>query len=281
MANGKKVWLSINGIPIFDANGKFQGYRGTGRDVTKETENEFDLEEATKNAENANRAKSEFLATMSHELRTPLASIKGSLGLVSTIMSEGLSDEEKELFEIALRNSDAMLFLVNELLDYEKIVSGGLEIATTPHDICALTAKVVNDNQGYASAQSVIFNIKGADNSLIASVQEHRFEQVLRNLLSNAAKFSDPGSSVDISVSVEDGLVYVTVKDDGPGIPDEFRKVIFEPFSQADSSSTRNKSGTGLGLSISKAFTEAMGGTLGFDSEVGVGSTFWVRFPEV
>jgi len=281
LANGKKVWLSINGIPIFDANGKFQGYRGTGRDVTKETENEFDLEEATKNAENANRAKSEFLATMSHELRTPLASIKGSLGLVSTIMSEGLSDEEKELFEIALRNSDAMLFLVNELLDYEKIVSGGLEIATTPHDICALTAKVVNDNQGYASAQSVIFNIKGADNSLIASVQEHRFEQVLRNLLSNAAKFSDPGSSVDISVSVEDGLVYVTVKDDGPGIPDEFRKVIFEPFSQADSSSTRNKSGTGLGLSISKAFTEAMGGTLGFDSEVGVGSTFWVRFPEV
>ena len=230
-------------------------------------------------AEQANLTKSNFLATMSHELRTPLTSIKGSLGLLQSLITNDLTDEKKELFDITLRNSDAMLLLINELLDYEKIISGTMIIETSRHDIGALTARVVKDNQSYASERSVSFDYSGPVISLFANVQQFRFEQVLRNLLSNAAKFSDPGSDVEISVKSDDGMVIVSVKDYGLGMPEEFKQKVFEPFTQADSSSTRNHAGTGLGLSISKSLTDAMGGKLYFETEVGVGTTFFVSFP--
>jgi len=249
------------------------GIVGMRVDVTK-------LMEAQEAAENANKAKSEFLATMSHELRTPLTSIKGSLGLLNALASDGLSSQGNELLEMAVRNSDAMLALINELLDYEKILSGSLVIETSPHDLAKLTFKVVKDNQGYANAHSVNFTYAKPAKPAYANVQEHRFEQVLRNLLSNAAKFSEPGSDVEVSLSKNNGTISVRVADNGPGIPEEFGDKIFEQFSQLDSSSTREKSGTGLGLPISKALTEGMGGTIDFESEIGAGSVFFVSFAE-
>lgn len=248
-------------------------------DMVEERQRESEL--ARQEAERANQAKSEFLATMSHELRTPLTSIKGSVGLLDALMSDNLPDQGKELLKMALRNSDAMLLLVNELLDYEKILSRSLAIKTSPHDICELTSKVVRDNQGLASAQSIKFEFTKPEGPAFAEVHAHRFEQVLRNLLSNAAKFSKPDSDVGISVINNDQTVAVSVTDHGPGIPDEFRSKIFEQFTQIDSSSTRLNTGTGLGLSISKALTEGVGGTLDFESQLGVGSTFYVRFPTV
>ena len=231
-------------------------------------------------AESSSRAKSNFLATMSHELRTPLTSIKGALGLMNATLSDGLTDDQKNLFQISLRNSDAMLLLINELLDYEKIISGTLIIETSPHDICALTEKIVKDNQGYASSQSVKFNFTQPERPMFAEVQKHRFEQVLRNLLSNAAKFSEPGCDVEITIKNDDGFIIVSVKDDGAGIPDDFKTKIFEQFTQIDSSQTRKHAGTGLGLAISKSLTESMGGMLTFKSVVDVGSTFYICFPE-
>lgn len=109
---------------------------------------------------------------------------------------------------------------------------------------------------------------------LFADVHEHRFEQILNNLLSNAAKFSEPGSDVIISIASENSRVIVSVEDRGPGIPDEFRQDLYKPFTQADASTTRHYAGTGLGLAISKAMTEGMGGSIDFVSEVGVGTTF-------
>ncbi|MBC8339077.1 MAG: PAS-domain containing protein [Rhodospirillales bacterium] len=239
-----------------------------------------ELKTARHGAEKASHAKSEFLATMSHELRTPLTSIQGSLGLIKSLFSESISDQGAELLEIASRNGEAMLTLVNELLDYEKIISGALHIETTPHDIGVLTAKVVKDNQGYANTHSVRFTFETPSTPVIANVQEHRFEQVLRNLLSNAAKFSPPGSKVKISVDLHDGQAVVTVADKGSGIPDDFKDIIFDQFTQADSSATREKKGTGLGLPISKALTEGMGGTLDFETHPGEGSIFFIRFPK-
>jgi len=237
------------------------------------------LNRALTEAKRASQSKSEFLAAMSHELRTPLTSSLGSLGLLNALMTDEFSEDGQNLLQIAIRNNEALLRLVNELLDYEKILSGTLVVETNVHDIGALTANIVNDLQGFARTQSVTFVFEPPTVPLYANVHEYRFEQVLNNLLSNAAKFSDDGSEVEIAVEAHAGHIFVKVRDDGPGIPDEFRDRIYEQFTQIDSSNTRKHGGTGLGLAISKALTERMGGTLDFETELGVGSTFFIRLP--
>lgn len=246
-------------------------------DARKKTE--ADLIEAKVTAEIANSAKSEFLAAMSHELRTPLTSSLGSLGLIKGVMSGGLSDEVAELIEISYRNNETLLRLVDELLDYEKILSGAIEIDTHRQNVCELTLKTIRNSQGFARTHSVRFVVDELSTPLYADVQEHRFEQVLNNLLSNAAKFSKAGNDIEIAVENDNESIFVRVKDYGSGIPEEFRAKIFDQFSQVDSSTTRQQGGTGLGLPISKALTEAMGGTLEFETELNVGSTFSIIFP--
>lgn len=248
-------------------------FMGRARDIA------FQLSQAKEEAERGNKSKSEFLASMSHELRTPLTSSIGSLGLFRSLFEGSLSEEARELIDIAERNNETLLRLINELLDYEKILAGKLRIPTSKQDINALTSETVIDLQGYAKTQAVEFVFTPAQGPLHAKVEGHRFQQVLSNLLSNAAKFSDANSAVEISVESKDSHIVVKVKDFGPGIPESFRARLFEQFAQADSSSTRKHGGTGLGLAISKALTEGMGGTLNFKSDVGVGTTFIARFP--
>lgn len=289
-------------VPIKDAQGSvlgtFAAYYSTPRTPKKEHLNllemagnlvelaikrhdeKQELVMARQRAENANLAKSEFLSTMSHELRTPLTSSLGSLGLLSSLTADNLSAERGELIEIALRNNKTLLRLVNELLDYEKILSGTLLIETSTHDICDLVSSVAKDLQGYAQAQSTNFVFKEYPTPVYVDLQEYRFAQILSNLLSNAAKFSDPGTDVIISIERKNGFVSVYVKDSGPGIPEKFKERIYEQFTQLDTSSTRKHSGTGLGLAISKALAESMAGKLDFETELGVGSTFSVSFPE-
>ncbi len=237
------------------------------------------LERALASAEIANRSKSEFLAAMSHELRTPLTSAIGSMGLLASMTGGKLSADEQELMEIAKRNNETLLRLVNELLDYEKILSGRIELETSPCDIGALTSGVVHDSMGLARSQSVNFVFKEPSGRFFAKVHEYRFEQILNNLLSNAGKFSKAGSDVEISVESDNVNVLVRVTDHGIGIPEAFKPHIFEQFTQVDSSSTRSVGGAGLGLSISKALIEGMGGSIKFETEPNVGSTFYMVFP--
>ncbi len=238
-----------------------------------------ELIDAKQQAEAANLAKSEFLAAMSHELRTPLTSSLGSLGLLDLFLPDDLSTDARDMLDVAKRNNEALLRLVNELLDYEKILSGRLELETRRQDISALMSNIVKDNQGFARSKSVQFVTQQDAPAFYAEVNEYRFEQVLNNLLSNAAKFSNPGSNVEVSIENQNKTIYVKVKDHGPGIPEDFRSKIYEQFTQADSSSTRHYGGTGLGLSISKALIEGMGGKIGFETEMNVGSTFYVTLP--
>ena len=224
-------------------------------------------------------AKSEFLATVSHELRTPLTSIKGSIGLLKGLMSKNTSGDMSDLLDIADRNSDVLLALINDLLDFENIVSGTMELNTEILEIAELTQKVIDANLEFAETHSVNFVTTTIDKPAWAHVDKHRFEQILRHLLSNAAKFSAPGKDIEISVMRKDVMVRISVRDYGIGISDEHKDVVFGRFTQIDSSDTRNASGTGLGLAISKALIEKMGGEIGFISEVDNGSTFFIDIP--
>jgi len=278
-AGGEKLFL-ISGVPYYNPDTwKFEGVSGTAEDITERTQVEKDLREALERAEAANRAKSEFLATMSHELRTPLTSIKGSVGLLRGFMSKDLSEEGLSLLEMTSRNSETLLVLINDMLDYEKSITGMMEIDLSLFEIGELTYAITELNQGYAKSKGVKFECDLVPEKIWVRLNEHRYGQVLRNLLSNAAKFSDNSAVVNISVVRKNDRVRINVIDSGVGIPLEHQPTIFERFVQVDSSDSRQHMGTGLGLAICRSLTEAMGGTIDFISKPGTGSTFFVEFP--
>lgn len=258
--------------------------KGDGRmtlltDITAVKENQLELADARDQAEIANRAKSEFLATVSHELRTPLTSIKGSLGLLIGTMAGELSDDGRSLLEMASRNSDTLLMLINDLLDFEKIISGNMVLSSSAHDISLITGDLLETLDGYAESHGVDVQFRMPNTSIWAKCEKHRYEQVMRNLISNAVKFSGTGSTIMITMRCSKNHVRINVIDQGVGIPASERKRIFDHFTQVDSSDIRSQSGTGLGLPISKALIEGMGGTIGCTSKVDFGSTFYVNLP--
>ena len=226
------------------------------------------------------RMKSEFVSTVSHELRTPLTSIRGSLGLISGGIAGVLPDKARGLVDIAKNNCERLIRLINDILDSEKIESGKMQFELRPVDLLPLLEQALADNQGFAAQHNVTLVLQAPRQPLRVNVDSDRLLQVMANLLSNAIKFSPEGGKVRVLLGWHAGRVRVEVGDDGPGIPDEFRKRIFQKFSQADSSDTRQKGGTGLGLNIVKAMLERMEGSIAFDSRVNVGTTFYFELPE-
>ncbi len=226
------------------------------------------------------RMKTEFIATVSHELRTPLTSIRGSLGLIAGGVAGELPEAVKNLVGIAKNNCERLVRLINDILDIEKIESGKMRLSLQVVDIMPVVEQALAANEGFAGQYRVTVLLRAPDVPLEVRIDSDRLSQVLTNLLSNAVKFSSPESVVEVRVSRVAQCVRVEVADHGPGIPDEFRSRIFQKFSQADSSDTRPKGGTGLGLNISRALVEQMNGAIGFDSQVGAGTTFFFELPE-
>ncbi|MBT7138072.1 MAG: PAS domain-containing protein [Rhodospirillaceae bacterium] len=227
----------------------------------------------------AERLKNEFISTVSHELRTPLTSIKGSLGLIKSGTVGELPAEFLSMLNIAYDNSDRLVLLINDILDMEKIEAGKMLFQMKPTDISSLLEEAIEANKGFGDEHGISFVHLGTANQFLVDADKDRLMQVLSNLMSNAAKFSPPGGRVELAAVRDNGIIRIAVKDNGPGIPEEFRDTIFEKFSQADSSDTRQKGGTGLGLSITKAIVEEHGGTIDFHSEAGVGCTFFFTLP--
>ena len=225
------------------------------------------------------RMKSEFVSSVSHELRTPLTSIRGALGLIVGTMGDTLDGKVRDLVEIAFNNSQRLINLVNDILDLEKIGSGRMEFRLEPTDLVALVRKAIAENKGLADEYGVAFKLTDSPSAAWVRADDDRIGQVMANLLSNAAKFSPKGGTVDVSVVRYDGTARISVTDRGPGIPEEFQPRIFERFSQADSSDARKVGGTGLGLSIVKAIVDYHRGEIGFETEVGSGTTFHVDLP--
>ncbi|MFQ3614974.1 MAG: PAS domain S-box protein [Cyanobacteriota bacterium] len=233
------------------------------------------------------RMKNEFVSMVSHELRTPLTSIRGSLGLILGGVGGPLNEQHQNLLEIAQKNSERLLVLINDILDIEKIEAGRISFEIRPLPLVPLLEQILQVNQSYADNYGVRMRLSVdpgcADCQIRADSQ--RFTQVVTNLLSNAIKFSPPGESVDLRVSQIQGWLRLTVQDRGPGIPKAFRPQMFQRFAQADASDTRLRGGTGLGLSISKAIVDKLGGRIDFmtcSAEEGEGETgtcFYLDFP--
>jgi len=225
------------------------------------------------------RLKSEFISTVSHELRTPLTSIKGSLGLMAGNAMGMLPDKAKDLVDVAYKNTERLIYLVNDILDAEKLESEKMEFDFQPLDFQNLVEEAVETNTGFAKEYGVEIVYSDIASGIMVRGDVNRLTQVISNLLSNAVKFSPEGAEVEISIAEVDGAIRASISDHGAGISEEFRDHIFDRFALADASDSRQKNGTGLGLSIGKSFVEKHGGTIGFDSEVGAGSTFFFTLP--
>ncbi len=225
------------------------------------------------------RMKSEFVSTVSHELRTPLTSIRGSLGLLAGGIAGALPQAAASLVAIAKSNCERLIRLINDILDTEKIESGQMRFDLQVAAIEPVIRLALTANEGFATQHKARLTLRAPQEALWVHVDSGRLIQVMTNLLSNAVKFSPPGAVVEVAIAARENGVRVEVRDQGCGIGEEFRSRIFQKFSQADSSDTRTNGGTGLGLNISKAIIERLGGTMGFTTETGRGSTFYFELP--
>jgi PAS domain S-box-containing protein len=265
--DGKAVSLMITSQPLLDSLGERSGAITLIRDISE--------------AKRADRLKREFVSVVSHELRTPLTSIRGSIGLVCNGASGELPPKARQLLDIAYRNTDRLTLLINDILDIEKIEAGQAHLELRTLELAPILEQALEANAGYAASCEVQLHLSRPVPRAIVNVDANRLLQVMANLLSNAAKFSPGGSTVDVSVSVRQSVVRVCVRDDGPGIAPEFHAQIFQKFSQADGSDSRSKPGTGLGLAISRALIERMNGTIDFESQPGCGALFFFELPLV
>ena len=238
---------------------------------------EVDLRQARDRSEALARTKADFLATMSHELRTPL---NGILGMSHLLAETDLDGEQREMLDAVLVSSDALLDIIGDVLDYSKMEAGRLTIDPLPCDlrrVCEAVFDIVAPKAEEKNLVLVLRYTPEVPRRMIADAA--RIRQILLNLLSNAVKFTAVGS-IQLTVTVPTaGIVRFAIVDTGIGVTPAQSTRLFEPFVQAEEGTTRTYGGTGLGLAISKRLVELMHGTIGVDSELGAGSTFWCELP--
>lgn len=223
------------------------------------------------------KLKNDFISVISHEVRTPLTSIHGALNLLKSGLGGELNAQGAKLLDVAYRNSQRLVRLVNDLLDLQRIESGTMTLNMRPFELRSLLEQSIEASQTYAGPFGIKLVLQPPPPEMQVRVDSDRMMQVMTNLISNAAKFSPRGETVVVEASRHGSGVRVGVTDQGPGVPMEFRGRIFQMFAQAASSSERG--GSGLGLSITKAIVENMMGHVGFESEPGR-TTFYFDLPE-
>lgn len=226
------------------------------------------------------RTQSEFISTVSHELRSPLTSIKGAMGLMLSNATGDLPEKAVELLGIAHRNADRLVLILNDILDLEKISAGRMEFTMDDVDLRDLIREAQQANASIGERFGISIEATGLDNPLPVRTDPNRVIQVLNNLVSNACKFSKAGDTVSICVRDEGDSLRISVRDQGQGIALQDQPKIFEKFADLANSSRTTKGGTGLGLSICKAIVQSLGGTIGFNSIEGNGTTFFFNLPK-
>jgi PAS domain S-box-containing protein len=261
-------------FPYVDESGAVSHVVVVTRDVTEKTLAERQIIQAKEAAEEASRAKSAFLASMSHELRTPLNAV---IGFAQILDMDELAPAQKDAVDHIMNGGRHLLGLINEILDLARIEAGRMDLTmadvnldTLIRDAIAMTRPMAEERQ--------IFIGHSCETGLLVRADEIRARQVLLNLLSNAVKYNRPGGMATVSCRIIQDRVRITVIDTGPGIPVQRRADLFQPFQRLGAERTAVE-GTGIGLVICKKLTEAMGGEIGFDSEIDAGSRFWFDLP--
>lgn len=225
--------------------------------------------------------KNEFITTVSHELRTPITAILGSLGLLESGALGTMSTDALRMLEIANKNCNRLLNLINDILDLKKMEAGQFDFSFKIVDINQLITDAVHINHSFGKKHNVEILHELENKPLFVEVDPNRMMQVLTNLISNAVKFSHAGDNVLVKLQRVDNHAHIEVVDHGIGIPDEFKDKIFLKFTQASNSASNRISGTGLGLNITKAVVERMNGSIGFKSNLNEGTIFYVDLPLV
>lgn len=224
-------------------------------------------------------AKDEFIATVSHELRTPLTSIRSSLTFLEAGKPTQLPGSQHKLIDLAQRNCARLMRIVDDLLDVARINSGGLKLELRQIELAAILEQVLENRRLGPGQSDIRLTVTEEARDMRLLADPHRIQQVLDNLLSNAVKFSLDDTPIDLMADRREDVVRISVKDRGVGIPKAFEGQVFDAFTQADSSSTRQRGGAGLGLRIAKTIVEAHRGTIGFSSVEGQGTEFYVELP--
>jgi PAS domain S-box-containing protein len=275
--DGKHIDVSVTISPMKDSSGVVVGASKIARDITDSKRAEEEMRKAKEAAEAANLAKSQFLANMSHEIRTPM---NGVIGVAGLLLDTKLTPEQQQYAEIVRTSGEALMSVINDILDFSKIEAKKLSLETKNFEL----NRVLKDSVAVISIKASEKGLKlrcevEPGTPALLRGDSGRLRQILINLVGNAVKFTPQGGvSVQARLEAQDehkATLRFTVSDTGIGFPQERAAVLFEPFVQADGSSTRKYGGTGLGLTIAKQLAELMGGRIGVESEEGKGSAFW------
>ncbi|MFC1751111.1 DAHL domain-containing protein [Pseudomonadota bacterium] len=275
--DGSSYWVKSTIVPFLDKNGKPFQYVSIRTNITARKKMEADLNRAKNEAEVTNKMKSEFLANMSHEIRTPMNAITG---LTHLALETDLDDKQKDYLTKISDSANSLLGIINDILDISKIEAGKLSIESVPFNLENILDNVSSTLHVNADKKGIAINVSCAPEVPAYLIGDPlRLRQVLINISGNAVKFTDEGEiNIKVKTKARDeakAVLFFEVEDTGIGIPEAKKEVLFQAFSQADASTTREYGGTGLGLSICKSLVEMMGGTIGIDSEPGKGSTFY------
>jgi PAS domain S-box-containing protein len=275
-ADGREVWVSGAVRVILNAEGQAVRVIGAMENITERKLAERSLVQAKEDAESATRAKSAFLATMSHEIRTPL---NGVLGMAQAMSRDELAGAQRTRLDVIRQSGEALLAILNDVLDLSKIEAGKLQLEQAAFDISELTRNAHATFAATAQAKGIGFDLAVSPEAQgVYQGDPVRLRQILYNLISNALKFTDKGA-VKVSVGRRRGRTVLEVVDTGVGIAADKLAGLFQKFEQADASTTRRYGGTGLGLAICRELTELMGGSIRADSRPGRGTTFTVELP--
>jgi len=263
---GEAVPVMISVGAMEESAGRTRSYVVVAADIGERLRNE--------------QQKDEFVTMVHHEVRAPLTAVRGAIGLLAGGVAGELGERGQELVEIALRNSERMGRLVNDILASRKLDSGRMEFHFEKLEMMPLVEQAIDSTVAYATKHQVRLELSERVPGAMVRVDPDRMIQVLTNVLSNAVRFSAADDVVIVNASRRDQILRVAVSDAGPGISEDFREHVFEAFARGEHEDWRHRSGTGLGMSISKGIIEELGGAISFETELGVGTTFLVDIPE-